>query len=83
MKPHPGLSTLLIKFSSSHIVVIPILIAILVGALTGITAVAYVKLIGLCEKFYFGTFRQWLGFLGPYAIIFIPAFGSLLAGIWF
>lgn len=68
--------------SSSHALAFPILLALLTGAVTSFTAVLYIKLIDLFEKFYFGWFAASLHLRGPFAAIFIPAFGGLFAGIW-
>lgn len=70
------------KISSSQAFVFPILIALLVGSLTGFTAVGYIKLIDVMERFYYGPFSQLFSFLGNFRYIFIPMLASLMAGIW-
>ncbi len=54
--------------------------ALLVGLGTGLGAVVFIWLIGRAQAFFFGPLQAALGFLGAYAIVFIPALGGLVAG---
>ena len=55
-------------------------LAVLVGLGGGLGAVAFGWLIHVVEVFSFQAMRDWLGFLGPYYVIAVPALGGLLVG---
>lgn len=59
---------------------VPLLIATLVGVLTGFVTVGFVKIIHFSEHFFFDTGEKALSFLGQYWIILIPIIGGLLVG---
>jgi len=54
--------------------------AVIVGAGTGVIAVIFIWLIDLFTAFFFGDVQTWLGGLGRYAIVLIPALGGLVGG---
>lgn len=58
----------------------PLLIAAVVGVVTGFIVVAFIKLIRWSHFLFFDVGREALGGLGPYAVILIPAMGGLLVG---
>lgn len=60
---------------------IPIIIAGLVGCLTALIIVSFIRGIDFSEKLFLGKGQEFLGSFGPYGIIFIPAFGGLLVGL--
>ncbi len=50
----------------------------LVGVGVGLAAVLFRWMIDLFHGFFFTTLHGWLSFMGPYAIIIIPAIGAVL-----
>ena len=60
--------------------VVFVALAVLVGLGGGLGAVAFGWLIHVVEVFSFQAMRDWLGFLGPYYVIAVPALGGLLVG---
>lgn len=60
--------------------VVGFLLAVLVGVVAGLGAVAFRWLIQTFEALFFGGGAEVLGFLGPYYVILVPAVGGLLVG---
>ncbi len=67
------------RWQPAHNLVL-LLSAILVGMGTGLGAVFFIRMIGFFQPFFFGTVQGELSFFGPYAILFIPLCGGILAG---
>ncbi len=80
MKKHSRLYLHLEDFVSAFRLALPMVLASVVGAGTGLLAVGFIKAIAWIEKVSFTQGTSALGFLGPYAIILIPALGGLLVG---
>lgn len=70
----------ILDFISNPRFLAPILIAAGVGTLTGLIAVGFIKLVIACKHLFFDQGSQILSGLGPYYVIFVPAFGGLLVG---
>ncbi|MBN1688938.1 MAG: chloride channel protein [Candidatus Omnitrophica bacterium] len=60
--------------------VIPILVASLVGVGTGFVVVGFIRFIEICRGFFFGELKDWLSIFGVFAIILIPAIGGVFVG---
>ncbi len=58
-----------------------IVLAVLVGVVSGLGAVAFRWLIRVMQSLFFGGGADILGFLGQYYIILLPAAGGLLVGL--
>ncbi len=57
------------------------LLAIIVGLVTALSAVLFVKVMELAQFFFFETFKSgWLSLLGAASIVLIPTAGGLLVG---
>lgn len=54
--------------------------ALLVGIGAGYGAVAFRQIIHIANNFFFQTLASWLGFLGRYYVVILPALGGLIAG---
>jgi CIC family chloride channel protein len=57
-----------------------LLAAILVGVLSGLGSAAFIYSLAGVHHLFFVTFASWLGWLGPSAVIILPALGGLLVG---
>jgi len=55
--------------------------ALFVGVGAGYGAVAFRWLISNCHVFFFDTLGTWLGFLGRYYVVVVPALGGLAVGL--
>jgi CIC family chloride channel protein len=55
--------------------------ALFVGVGAGYGAVAFRWLIGNAHAFFFDTLGGWLGFLGRYYVVIVPALGGLIVGL--
>jgi len=62
-------------------VVIGLTLSILVGAVAGLGAVGFRWLINWVQTFFFSNGAEYLGFMGPYYIILLPAVGGLIVGL--
>ncbi|MEW6771405.1 MAG: chloride channel protein [Bacillota bacterium] len=58
-----------------------LLLAVLVGVVSALGAVAFRWLINSFRVLFFGGGSQVLGFLGPYYVVLMPAAGGLLVGL--
>lgn len=67
-------------FLASH-VLFPVIIATVVGILTGLLAVGFIRLIGYCQTLFFIDGLARLSFLGGYGVILIPAVGGIFVGL--
>ncbi len=67
------------RLSNSRLA-IPLVLASLIGIVTGFLLVAFVKVIDFCRFFFFETIPSLLTWMGPYSLILIPAIGGLLVG---
>ena len=56
-------------------------LAVLVGIASGLGAVAFRYLIDFFHGFFFGTLQGWISWLGPAAVIPIPAIGGIVVGL--
>lgn len=54
--------------------------AIFVGLLSGVGSAAFIYSLEAVHHLFFVTFASWLGWLGPSAVIILPALGGLLVG---
>lgn len=70
----------IVIFLSTSRLTIPLLLASFVGIATGLIAVGFIKFIEFNKGIFFGKTREYLGFLGPYSVILIPALGGLIVG---
>lgn len=61
---------------------LPVLIAALVGSITGLVIVGFVIAIDFSHHFFFGTLLDSLKLLGKYAVLVIPAIGGVLVGVF-
>jgi len=75
-----GLPNILDKIRSNEIV-FGLILSIIVGAIAGLGAVVFRWLISLFQSLFFGGGANYLGFLGQYYIILIPAVGGLIVGL--
>src|SRR5690606_25107376 len=57
-----------------------LLAAILDGILSGVGSAAFIYSLSAVHHLFFVTFASWLGWLGPSAVIILPALGGLLVG---
>ncbi len=55
-----------------------LVLSALVGVGVGLAAVLFRWMIDLFHGFFFTTLQGWLSFMGPYAVIIIPAIGAVL-----
>jgi CIC family chloride channel protein len=62
-------------------VVTGLTLAIVVGAVAGLGAVGFRWLIGEVQTLFFSNGAEYLGFMGPYYIILLPAVGGLIVGL--
>jgi CIC family chloride channel protein len=62
-------------------VVTGLTLAIVVGAVAGLGAVGFRWLIGAVQTLFFSNGAEYLGFMGPYYIILLPAVGGLIVGL--
>jgi CIC family chloride channel protein len=62
-------------------VVTGLTLAIIVGAVAGLGAVGFRWLIGSVQTLFFSNGDKYLGFMGPYYIILLPAVGGLIVGL--
>jgi CIC family chloride channel protein len=60
---------------------IGLVVAVLVGVIAGLGAVAFRWLIRTIGDFFFGTGGDLLGFMGDYYVILLPAIGGLFVGL--
>jgi len=60
--------------------IIPIILASIVGTSTGFVVVGFIKAIEFSQYFFFVTVKGSLSGLGPFAVILIPALGAMLVG---
>ena len=78
--PFPGVRLrLLQRFWSSRTASTAALAAI-VGAGTGLGAVAFIKAIAYCQRFFFNGGAHAFSFLGGYYVIILPVLGGLVVG---
>jgi CIC family chloride channel protein len=75
-----GLSDTYNRFWASETLVM-LTMALLVGAGAGYGAVVFRWLIGNAQVFFFDTLGNWLGFLGRYYVVIVPALGGLVVGL--
>ncbi|MDH5695651.1 MAG: chloride channel protein [Dehalococcoidia bacterium] len=75
-----GLSNILDKIRSNEII-FGLILSILVGVIAGFGAVIFRWLISNFQSLFFGGGANYLGFLGQYYIILIPAVGGLIVGL--
>jgi CIC family chloride channel protein len=75
-----GLTTILDKIRSNEIA-LGLILSILVGAVAGLGAVVFRWLISSFQTLFFGGGASYLGFLGQYYIILLPAVGGLIVGL--
>ena len=59
---------------------IPIIVASIVGISTGFVVVGFIKIIELCQTFFFVKVKEVFLFLGAYAVVVIPVIGGILVG---
>jgi CIC family chloride channel protein len=62
-------------------VVTGLTLSIIVGAIAGLGAVGFRWLIGEVQTLFFSNGAEYLGFMGPYYIIILPAVGGLIVGL--
>jgi CIC family chloride channel protein len=62
-------------------IVIGMTLSIIVGVVAGLGAVGFRWLIGWVQTFFFSNGAEYLGFMGPYYIILLPAVGGLVVGL--
>lgn len=65
----------------SNEIVFGLILSVLVGAIAGFGAVVFRWLIGIFQSLFFGGGAGYLGFLGQYYIILLPAVGGLVVGL--
>jgi CIC family chloride channel protein len=58
-----------------------ILLALVIGVLTGLGSVGFIKLLALIVHFSRETLASWLSFLGPANLVLLPTLGGLVAGL--
>jgi CIC family chloride channel protein len=80
-KPGTAKSPSLLDRIRSNELVAGLVLSIVVGAIAGLGAVAFRWLISTFQSFFFGNGATYLGFLGQYHIIIIPAAGGLIVGL--
>lgn len=74
------LSQVLGKLRSNEII-FGVILATLVGVVTGFGAVFFRWIIGIFQSLFFGGGARYLGFLGDYYIILLPAVGGIIVGL--
>jgi CIC family chloride channel protein len=82
-KEKPGLAkspSLLDRIRSNEIVS-GLILSIVVGAIAGLGAVVFRWLISAFQSLFFSNGATYLGFLGQYHVIIIPAVGGLIVGL--
>jgi CIC family chloride channel protein len=62
-------------------VVTGLTLSIIVGVLAGLGAVGFRWLVGSVQTLFFSGGADYLGFMGPYYIIILPAVGGLIVGL--
>jgi len=65
----------------SNEIVFGLILSILVGVIAGFGAVVFRWLISTFQSLFFGSGASYLGFLGQYYIILLPAVGGLIVGL--
>jgi CIC family chloride channel protein len=80
-KPGPAKSPSLLDRIRSNEIVSGLILSIVVGAIAGLGAVVFRWLISAFQSLFFGNGATYLGFLGQYHIIIIPAAGGLIVGL--
>jgi CIC family chloride channel protein len=65
----------------SNEVVFGLILSIIVGAIAGLGAVVFRWLISAFQSLFFSNGATYLGFLGQYHVILIPAVGGLIVGL--
>jgi len=65
----------------SNEIALGLILSILVGAIAGLGAVVFRWLISSFQTLFFGGGASYLGFLGQYYIILLPAVGGLIVGL--
>lgn len=76
-KPSELKKRFLLSLSTSRLA-IPLLIAAIVGICVGFIIVLFIEMIARSEHLFFSSIRGHLVFLGPAAVILIPALGGLV-----
>ena len=61
-----------------------ILVSVVLGALTGLCSVGFIRLLNFTQEFFFGTIASVLDGLGSANVLLLPALGGLIVGptIW-
>jgi CIC family chloride channel protein len=80
-KPKPAKSPGLLDRIRSNELVIGLTLSIIVGAIAGLGAVAFRWLINTFQALFFSNGATYLGILGQYYVILIPAAGGLIVGL--
>jgi CIC family chloride channel protein len=80
-KPGPAKSPGLLDRIRSNELVAGLVLSIVVGAIAGLGAVAFRWLISTFQTLFFSNGATYLGFLGQYHVILIPAAGGLIVGL--
>jgi CIC family chloride channel protein len=80
-KPKTTKSPSLLDRIRSNELVAGLVLSIVVGAIAGLGAVAFRWLISTFQSLFFGNGATYLGFLGQYHVILIPAAGGLIVGL--
>jgi CIC family chloride channel protein len=62
-------------------VVTGLTLSIIVGVIAGLGAVGFRWLVGSVQTLFFSNGAEYLGFMGPYYIIILPAVGGLIVGL--
>jgi CIC family chloride channel protein len=74
------LPTILDRIRTNEVVT-GLTLAIVVGAIAGLGAVVFRWLISSVQTLFFSNGAEYLGFMGPYYIILLPAVGGLIVGL--
>ncbi len=77
--PDRGVSRIFDRFWQSETAVM-MTFAVIVGVGTGCGTIAFIWMIEFFDKLFFGTGGEYLGFLGSYYVILLPAIGGFLIG---
>jgi CIC family chloride channel protein len=80
-KPEPARSPGILDRIRSNELVAGLTLSIVVGAIAGLGAVAFRWLISTFQTLFFSNGATYLGFLGQYHVILIPAAGGLIVGL--
>jgi CIC family chloride channel protein len=80
-KPKPAGSPSLLDRIRSNELAVGLTLSIVVGAIAGLGAVAFRWLISTFQELFFSNGASYLGFLGQYHVILIPAAGGLIVGL--